>query len=423
MRLNHIRSLFSIIATIAFYTVVIWACQPEDIVSQNNLAPRKDIVLTRAQSEFVSKNLDFSFELFKHVSQNKRDRTVVISPLSVTMALGMIDNGSFNETKTEIEKVLGYSSSTIGELNEFCKTMLAESSAIDPSTVVSFANSAIFNDDICSIKADFIKNLESSYDAFVSHNSFSKEDVRFLINSWCNNKTQGMIPELLNKRAEGYAYFINALYFKGIWANRFNKKNTTTKKFYTLAGETQPVKMMRQNGSFMAGTVPGLCKILRMDYGNGAYQMFILLPEQGHDLADVTDYLSPYTWNDIVENLRMYKVDLEVPSFESEYTADLKSALIGMGIHSAFKSSADFSRMTDDKGVFIEEVYQKTKFMMDEKGTEAASASVVKLNLITGPAASNEMPEMQFHADHPFLFSIREVSTGAIFFIGQYTGQ
>ena len=156
--------------------------------------------------------------------------------------------------------------------------------------------------------------------------------------------------------------------------------------------------------------------------------MTFLLPEEGCSLEDLRSSLDPEFWREIVSYKRERVVDVMIPSFESEYgTENLNAILQKMGIVSAFDpSKSDYSEMTDDNGVFIKAVYHKAKLTVDETGSKAAAVTDVYLAMATSNGASvppTPAPEVKFHAEKPFIYIISEVSTGAILFIGQYTGK
>ena len=181
------------------------------------------------------------------------------------------------------------------------------------------------------------------------------------------------------------------------------------------------MRMMWQKHEFHYGSIDGLCSALCLPYGNEAYRMVILLPVEGKTIGDVKDKLDQDTWNTLTSNMYKINIDVKIPSFEtSTDLLRLKSALIEMGIRDAFSAgSADFSNMTANK-VFISDVLHKARIKVDEQGSEAAAVTVIEMkNYAAGP----EFKTPEFHADHPFIYAIKEVSSGAIFFIGQYTGR
>ena len=348
---------------------------------------------------------------------------MLVSPLSITYALGMVDNGAKGNTQKEINKVLGYEGNGIDELNSFCKTMLEQGAAVDPSTVIEIANMAVINKLWIPLRDDFAKRVQSSYDANVIYKDFSNEDVMSLINKWCDEKTHGMIKGILDQPVSPmeYAHFLNATYFKGIWSSKFKKSDTQKEKFKDYDGKQISVNMMHQKSKFNYGEIDRLCSAVCLPYGNKAYRMVLILPEDGKTLVDLKKGLTSESWEQL-NNMREYEVDVKMPSFETEFgTESIKPTLLEMGITSAFDDSlADFSGMTDQP-VYVSDVLHKAKIKVDEEGSEAAAVTDVTMK--TNSASPSTPRIVEFHADRPFLYAITEISTGAIFFIGQYTGK
>ena len=409
------------LAAIAFMSL---SCAEIDgPVSADDLIPRKDIVLTKAQAEFVKANNSFALDLFRQVAQADKGQSLLISPLSVTIDFGMVNNGAVGQTQREIYETLGYKEGSVEGLNDFCQTMMEQSAAVDPSTTLEIANASVINKMYPGLKDSFTKTVKSVYDAEVIYKDFSKDDIRKLVNDWCDRKTHGMIPELLkNPVSPGeYAHFLNAVYFKGIWSSQFKKDDTKKETFTCDDGSKTTVRMMHQKNRFSYGAIPDLCTAVSLPYGNQAYSMTLLLPLEGKTLSDLVEDLNAETWG----SRRLYgaDVDVKIPSFESEYFVSLSEILQKMGIRQAFGvgGSPDFSAMTTAP-VFISDVLHKAKIKVDESGSEAAAVTDIVMEYASSGTPYTP-PTYEFHADRPFLYIITEVSTEAIYFIGQYTGR
>lgn len=396
------------------------------------LTERKDIVLTRAQMDIVHSNNKFSFELFKHCSDMEGNKSMLISPLSVTFSLGMVDNGADGNTLKEINEVLGYKEETADELNGFCRSMLEQLVAVDPSTIISFANMAVINQALIpNLKESFKKSIEDYYQATVCNKDFGKEDIITIINQWCEKRTDGMIRDFLNQPLSwaDCAHFLNAAYFKGIWNKPFKNKDTKKEKFTLTDGTKKSISMMNQTERFGCYFKNGLYSAAQIPYGNGAFNLVVILPERGKSLADTKSVLDSDQWDEINVRIHPDKIKLKLPSFETEYgTVGLKPILQTMGIKDAFTPErANFNNLISDRkfAYYLDNVLHKTKIKVDEKGSVAAAVSDSKLAQ-TGMGSNYIPPEpepIEFYADHPFIYVISEISTNAILFIGQYTGE
>ena len=207
------------------------------------------------------------------------------------------------------------------------------------------------------------------------------------------------------------------MYFKGIWASKFDSSKTREEDFSLEDGGSVKVDMMHQESVFACGG-NSVCSAICLPYGNQAFRLIILLPDSGKTLDEVASTLDSKGWDAIVAGMNPSEVDVKIPKFETGFRIELNDALKNLGIVSAFDADkADFSEMSPNKAC-IDRVLQKAKIKVDEDGTEAAAVTAVEIKVTSvGPASHT------FHADHPFLYAITEYSTGSIFFIGQYTGK
>ncbi len=210
-------------------------------------------------------------------------------------------------------------------------------------------------------------------------------------------------------------YLINAVYFKGIWRSEFDKKNTSTEYFYAEGGQKQNVKMMHQKEDFKYTHYEG-CGYLEMPYGNNAFSMIVMLPDDNTAIGDVIKNLNGTKWNDIVNQIRTANVNLKLPRFklEAEYNLEVK-VLPEIGIKKAFNREADFSKINKDGGIFISQVKHKTFVEVNEEGTEAAAVTSIGIEM-TSPG---QQVTINYTVNKPFGFAIREKSTGVILFIGK----
>ena len=400
------------------------ACEKENTVPKEQFIERKDFVLTRSDLDFIQANNGFALDLFKRVAAKEEGKSTLISPLSVTIDFGMVNNGAVGDTRDEINRVLGYREGTVDGLNAFCQSMLVQSGKVDPSTTLNIANAAVINKTQVPLKDGFTKTIQSTYDAELIYKVFGQDDVMGLINDWCKKNTNGMIPELLTKqpKEDEYAHFLNAVYFKGIWSMQFKKKDTKKTDFTLEDGDRISVDMMWQKDKFNYGSLSDVGRALCLPYGNQAYRMILLLPNEGKTIEDLKEALDADSWQTMVKGLSGCEVDVQLPAFETETPAlSLRDALKEMGIQKAFTTSADFSAMTD-QSIYIGDVFHKAKIKVDETGSEAAA--VTDIVMILGSSGLDSEPKViNFHCDRPFLYAITEVSSGAIFFLGQYTGK
>ena len=388
----------------------------EPLSNENN--DLKEISLTRTEQELVKGNNDFAFNLFRKVTSQNSE---IVSPISITYALGMLNNGAAGETQAEINKVLGFGETGADGINDFCRKMLTEAPNLDKLTKVMIANTIYMNKGY-ELKPDFITKANTYYDAEPETRDFFDGKTRDVINKWGNDHTEGMIPEVLKEGEfdpSAVSYLLNAIYFKGAWAEKFDKGNTKDETFTTETGKKKQVPMMHQEHVFNY-TEDETCQTLSLPYGNNAYCMTILLPKEGKTINDVAQTLTAETWKKKKLRMHGFNVDVKLPRFESKSDLGLIEIMSALGMPTAFTQAADFSNFCNAP-TYIGLMKQVAKIKLNEEGTEAAAITVIMMDL-SASGRPSEPQRVNFHATRPFLYVISEQSTGAIFFIGQYMG-
>ena len=388
----------------------------EPLSNENN--DLKDISLTRTEQELVKGNNDFAFNLFRKVTSQNSE---IVSPISITYALGMLNNGAVGETQAEINKVLGFGEAGADGINDFCRKMLTEATNLDKLTKVMIANTIYMNKGY-ELKSDFITKANTYYDAEPETRDFFDGQTRDVINKWGNDHTEGMIPEVLKEGEfdpSAVSYLLNAIYFKGAWAEKFDKGNTKDETFTTETGKEKQVPMMHQEHVFNY-TEDETCQMLSLPYGNNAYSMTILLPKEGKTINDVAQTLTTETWQKRKLRMGGVNVDVKLPRFESQSDLGLVEIMSALGMPKAFTRDAEFSNFCNVP-TYIGLMKQVAKIKLNEEGTEAAAITVIGM-MCSSTGKPSEPQRVNFHANRPFLYVISEQSTGAIFFIGQYMG-
>ena len=391
--------------------------------------PPTTLELTRAEQEMVSSSNDFAFNLFREARDEVKSQ--ILSPISITYALGMLNNGAAGETQEQINKVLGFSKTGADGINDFCYKMLQMAATLDEQTKVLIANNIYVNTDWgFDLFPSFVSTANTFYNAEPESRSFTDGKTRDVINQWGSDHTMGMIEEVLKEGEFDptfVSYLLNAIYFKGTWAQKFDKNETMNEEF-DHAGTTKEMMyrpMMHQMAEFDYAETETF-QALRLPYGNGAWQMTVLLPhnikdidiKKGDDIDNALLSLTAESWQKIQQQMRPATVDLKLPRFESDTDIDLIPIMQKLGMIRAFDDElAQFPYFCPIQ-TWIALMKQVAKIKLDEEGTEAAAVTVIGID---GKSASGPK-YVTFHANHPFVYVISEKSTGAIFFIGQYTG-
>ncbi len=423
------KKLLLILATVGSVVV---ACNKNDVlengeeneieVSEVEVTPkmRVDINLTKAQEGMAAGTADFAFGMLQEaVDRMETGKNIVLSPLSASFALSMLANGASGETRQEIVDVLGFTGNEISAVNEYSRKLLNELPELDNTGTLSFANSLWLNEGYGAkgFKAydSFEKELDSSYDAEVHSYDFAKGPG--LINEWCSEKTNDLIPEVLKElNPEAQMALANALYFKGVWKDEFREPDTKPERFNKEDGSYSTVKMMngRRIAPYFANEKYAMAEL---PYGNGAFSFQVLLPAEGVGIEDFLAGFNGEEWLSAQSEMTSQHLDMKLPKFKTDLNENISSVLEAMGMRKMFYAKeADFSNLSDEES-YVSLVQQATYFSVDEKGSEAAAVTIAVMFESSLP--DKEPVIIPFHVNRPFLFILKERSTNAILFIGK----
>lgn len=368
----------------------------------------KEIELADDERQLITSNNDFAFNLFR---QARGETSSIMSPLSITFALGLMNNGAAGQTLEEINRTLGFGEAGADAINSFCQKMLADANTLDEKTKALIANTIFVNEGQgYQLQNGFIEKAYEFYNAQPQNRDFNDGQTMDVINQWASDHTEGLIPTVLDKQTFNpwaVSYLLNAIYFKGEWTTPFDVAHTKDEAF----GGGPVVPMMHKAETRLIYEENDLYQAVNLPYGNGAYNMRIFLPRESKTISDVLDALNGSNWHG---RGYMHDVDLKLPRFETNSQIELVDVMSALGMPTAFTVYAEFPSFCNVP-VYIGNMCQVAIIKLDEQGTEAAAVTVID-------GASSVPDYAVFHANRPFLYIISEQSTGAIFFIGQYTG-
>ena len=401
----------------------------------NMLSEPIPINLTPEQRTFAYDNNQFTLNFLKTVNETDRsEKSFIYSPLSITYVLGMVNDAATGLTEKELEETLGFHDGGIQAVNDYCKKLIDGLPKVDDKVTLNIANAIFLNKDY-ALKPQFEQDMQTYYDAKAEALDFSTPSTLDRINGWCNEKTNGMIPSILDDIDPlMVSYLLNAIYFKADWASKFDPKNTKNETFTTENDNSSTdIPMMHQNVLISYLKTDTYSAII-LPYGTGLWNMTVLLPEKGKTTDDVikevaqSSILNNPGWCETGGNyFEGYEVDLKLPRFETSSDTDkLEDGLIGlmkkMGINRAFDDGmAEIPNMCG-LPVYIEMMRQKAKIKVNEEGSEAAAVTVAGMKNSSMGSEPIEYPKATFHANRPFVYVIRENSSGVILFVGKFTG-
>ena len=388
-----------------------------------------DVLTTPPIARVSAASNEFGFRLLK-IIEAERHANVIISPLSLSLALAMMQNGAAGATRTAIAQTLGVGAMTDAELNDANRQLQQSLAAADPAVQLEIAN-ALWLQSGFEILPEFIRVNHESYNADVHSLDFAGDPSGAVasINDWANRKTHGRIPLILaGLNPSARLVLTDAVYFKGRWRKPFEKRETQPKPFLLDSGESPDVPMMRQRGIFHYFENDDF-QAISLPYGNGRVVMYVFLPrirasEARHDkLAEFVKTLDTSHWADWVGKLarRANLGTFVLPRFELRYSRTLSGDLRQMAMSIAFGAGhADFSRVHQPPhNLCIESVVQQDYVKVDEVGTEAAA--VTGFAVATSALHIGTPNPFEMIVDHPFFLAIADTQTDALLFVGAIT--
>lgn len=386
--------------------------------SQQDKQPDND-TLTISQDELLDNNNDFACNLFRTIYEQQGDGTFVVSPISVSYVLGMLNEGASGKTRQQITNVLGLSGST-QKINEYFKTMIHKVSRADSNVTLQIANCIDVNSAMgIRLIPQYKADMQQYYDAQIDALDFTKRSSLDKINNWCNKHTGGMIPTAVDRlEPDAVMYLLNAIYFKANWTEKFDPEDTHYMHFRKQNGTAVKHKMMYRQARALYGKNE-ICQMLYLPYGNKDFGMYILLPVKGKTTADIIQRLSARELEQQLKGMKDENVDILIPRFSTSSETTLNHVLSAMGMPLAFTSRAELTNMAQgEKALYVSLIDQKTKIEVNEDGTEGTARTLLRA------LKGDEPPKIvDFHATRPFVYLIIEKHSGAIFFMGTYCGE
>ncbi len=387
-------------------------------------APRVDAPTDAEIAVFAKSNNAFGLDLYGKARAQAGN--VAIAPISVTSALTMTWGGARGETAAQMKKVL-HAEGDAGPAMDVAGKLVG-SFGNDGNKVTLRVANRLFGEKTYAFDPAYLDHTRAAFGAPLESLDFKGafEASRGHINDWVAGQTQDRIKELLPAGAldaDTSLVLTNAIYFLGAWASPFAIAATRPAPFHATAKAASDVPTMSQTEQFRFAATDGV-RVLEMPYAGGDVAMTFVLPDAPDGLDAVEKRLSTATIDAWTSALKPDRVAVALPKFEIAPAASLAlgGALQELGMPIAFdKSKADFSGMINAKSpadrLFISKVFHKAFVKLDEKGTEAAAASAVVMSGPGGVAPS--APPSAFKADHPFLFLLRHVKSGAVLFMGR----
>ncbi|KAM9307697.1 serpin B6-like [Gastrophryne carolinensis] len=388
---------------------------------------------------------EFSVKLYKHLIEDNQKNTA-FSPLSIASALTMVYLGARGNTEVQMAEVLNFKKAAEQKPSSMmAQTKLQNTCAahlqnipqafeelflnVNKSSnkyILKSANGLYYEKSFHFLK-QYIQQIKKSFHAEIQAVNFveSAEEERKKINAWIEQKTEGKIKEILAQGVIDSAtklVLVNALYFKGNWAVKFQEENTEERPFRLSKTKTKSVPMMFLRSKCKMFYIEELeTKVLELPYVKRETTMILLLPDDINDNSTgleklqeelCHEKLNQWTRDGMMEET---EVEIEIPRFKLEASTDLKPYLRKMGMSDLFEESkADLTGISAADNIYVSEICHKIFVEVNEEGTEAAAATAAVVTVRSRPIVD------KFQADHPFIFCIKQMETQAILFLGSF---
>lgn len=388
---------------LALLGIMLMACSDEG--GYGNNSPRVEIQLTEGEQLTATNQNDFGFKLLRSAMEcNQTSHNISVSPYSLSQVLAMLLNGASGEALSDIVSVFY---NNLNDINSFHKKLNDGIAITDKSTKMEFVN-GLWADKHRTFNADFIKTNEKYYGA-VAKSFGSYEEIL----SWYKKNTSKNIYSPVSNLLSGKSGEYNGLtinntaYFNGKWKKKFNKSTNKDQRFFGETG-TKDANMMNVQISTEFFT-SDLYEAVQIDYGNRAFSMVVVLPNENSNTSEVINELSNFGFTNT--SVKDTKVSITMPQFEYERQINLLSVLENMGL--THLRNGSFPGISDN-GFNLNIIDQYMSVKVDTEGT------VVKVSTSAGGVGANvPSPPRDFIVNRPFIWLIKENTTNTILFIGK----
>ena len=389
--------------------------QPWSNAEKLSVSPKGSEAVNEALASFGLKLLQKTREADK--------QSPLVSPLSVALALSMTANGADGNTLAQFQEVLG-GGVDLEELNAACAQYLSDYQGLLGSSQCRIANS-LWKDHSGGIYEDFVSKCRGYYSAQVYEAELSEPRIVDDLNGWVSDKTNKMIPQIIDQPfpEETACLLVNALYLKNSWLSEFDPLSTHTMDFHHAGGPDSQVEYLRKFDTQLSYLNGKGAQGVALPYDDGRLAFVAILPDLYPDSPDLGQWLNNLEGNSlsqlIINREDALFLSFAMPKFSAEWKGNLEDTLPLLGLEDAFvPGAADFSSLGDSpEGYYISQVIHATKIEVNEKGTEAAAATVV--DALAGSAAPPQ-EGITLVLDRPFLYGIVDLYTGVPLFLGTY---
>ncbi len=377
---------------------------------------------------------DFTFNIVKQLN-TAENGNFFLSPISVELAFAMLANGADGNSRQQILNAFGYGSKSIDDLNNHCRSVISEWNKLNDKYASQSAGlseyekgmfqqtietaNAIWTDQRFPLFGEYIEVCNNYFDAEAVTLNFANQDSSLAVmNGWCNQKTHGMIPKMLDDIEENTITILaNSLYFKADWESPFEEYATNKADFTNTDGKVAQVDMMNQQEYFNYVRTD-IFTMAELPY-TGTTCMDIILPDSGISVSQCIEQLSQTRFDAALAKMSSKELFVRLPKFDLDFNHELVKIMKQLGIVDVFDNEiADLSKMGSrhDKA-FVNKAFQLSHIKVEESGTEAAAVTVIIAE--DNAVIPGETDPIEFNVNRPFAYIIRDKQTNTILFVGK----
>ncbi|KAM3928486.1 serpin B5 [Leptodactylus fuscus] len=367
-------------------------------------------------------NAAFAIDLFSKLSEKNKSENFILSPLCVSSTLALAFKGAKGNTATEIEKITHFEK--VKDCDFGFQTLASDISRISATSSLKMVKH-VYVDSSFNCTKEFMNSTKKPYPKQLEIIDMKSraEEARNEINNSVKDLTGGNIENMLTEgllNENTSMVLLGAMFYKGCWLYKFNESETKECEFHVTKGETKLVQMMHLEAPLGIRTVKEQnLMILDIPFAGKQMSLLIIMPICIEDEStglkkiekDLT-YENYVKWTD-PSRMANSKVKLSLPKFKTTSCFNLKDTLNSMGIKDAFNGeAADFSGMSENKGLCVSEAIYSAGIDIAEDGTEAADA--IRERVL--------MSKTECNVNRSFIYAIKHSKTQGILCIGRYTG-
>jgi len=366
-------------------------------------------------TDLVNAQNNFALDIFKEANAlDAEEENIIISPLSVAIALAMVTNGAKGETLEEFQDVMHLSDYEPTNVNAGYAEYIQKLQNLDENLSLEIANAVFYDDMGIVVNPEFIETVEQYYNAQIEVKDFTDVATVTEINDWVKASTKQKIEKIINEiGTDEVMFLLNAIYFNGGWSQPFDPELTKEGSFTLEDGSVETVDMMGHRDQWQIYANNNF-KALNMPLGDSIYNMLFILPEEENTpLKTFADNFSLNDFEEITTGLTERDYEIKIPKFELSYENKMKDDLMNLGLVLPFDGIlTDLSNLGSAGGIlYVSRVIHKTFLKVDEEGATAAAVTAV------GIAAESLPPSVNLN--RPFLCVIWEKADNSILFIAK----